>query len=252
VKTPESVQHEARILARVAQFKREGLWSDEKVPKKLSEPAPPRTHWSYVLEEMNWLSGVIQVEIKSRKAGCRRCARMVRTYFQERAQAAVREEREHEQARRRAAAFAAKEIRTFWGNVEKLFEFRLRRQIEKKRKHALDQHLDFLVGKTEKYSSLLAESLATSGLGGGDQTGASSSLKTTPAGSDVESVSSHSHPHLGDGEYQPDELSSDDEDTIGKDEDRHEDGELDELQRDAEEPIEELLRRVHPELFEGE
>ena len=69
---------------------------------------------------------------------------------------------------KKIALFMSREIKTFWGNVEKLFEFRLNAQLDMKRKEALDQHLNFIVDKTEKYSTLLAESLAVSeGTGSG-------------------------------------------------------------------------------------
>ncbi len=55
---------------------------------------------------------------------------MVQRHFREKRQAAAREEREREQARRRAAAFAAREVRTFWSNIEKLFEYRLKTQVK--------------------------------------------------------------------------------------------------------------------------
>ena len=35
--------------------------------------------------------------------------------------------------------YCLQEIRGFWGNVEKVFEFRLKTQIEARRKRALDQ-----------------------------------------------------------------------------------------------------------------
>lgn len=56
-------------------------------------------------------------------------------------QAIQRAERAHEQQLRRIASNMAKEVRGFWGNIEKLFEFRLKSQIEKKRKIAMDEHL---------------------------------------------------------------------------------------------------------------
>ncbi len=48
-------------------------------------------------------------------------------------------------------------------------------QIDEKRKRALDEHLNFIVDKTEKYSSLLAESLA-------DQAGGTSTPGGTTGG----------------------------------------------------------------------
>ena len=66
---------------------------------------------------------------------------------------------------------------TFWGNVEKLFEYNLRSQIEAKRKQALDEQLNMIVDRTEKYSSQLAESMTVP-----------TSLRTTPMASDSESI----------------------------------------------------------------
>ena len=82
----------------------------------------------------------------------------------------------------------AKEVRNFWGNVEKLFQYSVRTQIDQKRKQALDQHLNFIVDKTEKFSTMLAESMAEPG----------SSLRTTPNVSDAEADDSD--------EYEPAEV----------------------------------------------
>jgi hypothetical protein len=41
----------------------------------------------------------------------------------------------------------AKEVRGFWRNIEKLFEFRLKSQIERKRKIAMDEHLVRNIGR---------------------------------------------------------------------------------------------------------
>lgn len=84
---------------------------------------------------------------------------MVQKYFQDKAQAAQKAEKAHEQHMRRVAAFVAKEIKNFWGNVEKLVEYKQNTRLEEKRKQALDQHLSFIVDQTEKYSQLLAEGM---------------------------------------------------------------------------------------------
>ena len=59
----------------------------------------------------------------------------------------------------------AREVKGFWANAQKLFEWRVKQKLERKHKEALDQHLQFIVDKTEKYSTLLAESLAESASG---------------------------------------------------------------------------------------
>lgn len=219
---------------RVSELQQLGLWSSEKQVKPLQEPAPSRTHWSYVLEEMTWLASVFQIEVKSKKGGARKCARAVQRHFQERAQAAIRAEKLDEINKRKIASFMAKEVRTFWSNIEKLFEFRLKTQIDMKRKKALDEHLNFIVDKTEKYSSLLAESLNEP---------APSSLKTTPNESDNEERLSDYRPDTSDDE--------DDEETIAR-EDQEDEGEVDMLNEEADIPLEDLLRKFHPELYENQ
>ena len=221
---------EANTLSRIAQLQKDGVWIDKKL-SKLVVPNRPKTHWDYVLEEMSWMSTVFQQEIKGKKLVSRKCAKMVQKHFSDKAMAVKRAEREHQQNLRRIAGFAAREVRTFWGNIEKLFEFRLKNQIEQKRKRALDEHLNLIVEKTEKYSNLLSESMADS------------SMKTTPVASDAETVRE-------DDEYNPSEDSDDDERTIAKDEDQHEDGEVDALKEEGDLPIEELLKMYYPEAGE--
>ena len=106
-----------------------------------------------------------------------------------------------EQTLRKIASNMAKEVRIFWSNVEKLFEYSLRTEIEKKRKAAMDEHLNRIVDKTEKYSTLLAESMLVD-----------TSLRTTPAGSDSEGGMED----INDKEFVPDQNSDDDEETIAK------------------------------------
>lgn len=46
---------EADILKRVAELRKEGLWSTKRLPK-VQEPSRNKAHWDYVLEEMAWLA----------------------------------------------------------------------------------------------------------------------------------------------------------------------------------------------------
>ena len=227
-------RQEATILARVHELQRAGLWSHKKL-NKLAMPNRPKTHWDYVIEEMNWLSSVILQERKTKKLTCKKCANMVQKHFRDKESALIKAQKAHEQNLRRIAAFAAREVRTFWKNVEKVFEFTVKSQVEVKRKQAMDQHLNNIVDKTEKFSRLMAESMADN---------ASNSLRTTPTSTDAEMDDQD--------EYEPDQNSDDDEATIAKDEDTQEDGELDDLNAEADIPLEDLLKKFHPELFDGQ
>ena len=47
---------------------------------------------------------------------------MILKHFQDKATAAAKAEREEEQRLRKIASFIAKEIRTFWSNIEKVLQ----------------------------------------------------------------------------------------------------------------------------------
>ena len=59
-------------MSRVAELRKEGLWSSRRLPK-VQEPPRPKTHWDYLLEEMQWLAADFQQERKWKKT----CARKV-------------------------------------------------------------------------------------------------------------------------------------------------------------------------------
>lgn len=117
--TVEKAKREAFVAARVSELARAGLWAERRLPRVL-EPPRAKTHWDYVLEEMAWLSQDFAHERKWKKQAAKKCARAVQKHFQERAMAAARAEKARELHLRKIAAFAAREIRTFWNNVEKV------------------------------------------------------------------------------------------------------------------------------------
>lgn len=154
----EKARHEANVVARIAQLRKEGLWTEKRLPK-VHEPARPKCHWDYLLEEMVWLSADFAQERKWKKAAAKKCAKMVQKYFQDKELAAERAQKEEEMRLKKIAAFMAREVRTFWTNVEKLVHFKINSKHDEKKKKALDQQLSFIVDQTEKYSGMLAESM---------------------------------------------------------------------------------------------
>lgn len=154
----EKAKQEAYVVQRISELQKEGLWSEKRLPKVQEQPRG-KAHWDFLLEEMVWLAADFAQERKWKKAAARKCARMVQKYFQDKALAATRAEKAQEQNLRRIASFCAKEVRTFWSNVEKIVEYKQHTRLEEKRKKALDQHLSFIVDQTEKYSQLLAEGM---------------------------------------------------------------------------------------------
>lgn len=191
------------MLQRVQELKREGLWMGARLPK-LAEPQRHKVHWDFLLEEMQWLATDFANERKWKKAAAKRCARMVQKHFQEKEMAAQKAEKAQEQNLKRIAAFVAKEIKTFWSNVEKVVEFKQQVKLEAKRKKALNEKLNFIVDQTEKYSKQVAEGM-NKALGASKAASLNSSRISSPAR------------RVDDDEWsRPNEMSDDDEETIAQ------------------------------------
>lgn len=198
-------KEEVYVLQRVQELKREGLWMGARLPK-LAEPPRHKVHWDFLLEEMQWLATDFANERKWKKAAAKRCAKMVQKHFQEKEMAALKAEKAQEQNLKRIAAFIAKEVKTFWANVEKVYELKQRAKLEAKRKKALNEKLNFIVDQTEKYSQQVAEGMNKAVAGASKATSLNSSRIASPV------------PPLGnDKEWsRVNEESDDDEETIAQ------------------------------------
>ena len=129
----EKARHEAYVVSRVASLRKEGLWPEKKLPK-IHEPARTKCHWDYLLEEMVWLSADFKQERKWKKAAAKKCAKMVHKYFQDKELAVERAQKEEELKLKKIASFIAKEVRTFWNNVEKIVHYKMTSKHEEKKK----------------------------------------------------------------------------------------------------------------------
>lgn len=106
-------------MQRITELQRDGLWPERRLPK-VQEPTRTKAHWDYLLEEMVWLATDFAQERKWKKAAAKKCARMVQKYFQEKAIEAQKQEKLQEIKLKKIANYLAKEIKTFWANVEKV------------------------------------------------------------------------------------------------------------------------------------
>lgn len=48
-------QQDAKVYQRVAELRRNGLWSSTRLPMCV-EPSRPKLHWDFLLEEIIWMS----------------------------------------------------------------------------------------------------------------------------------------------------------------------------------------------------
>ncbi|BBN17604.1 helicase SRCAP/SWR1 [Marchantia polymorpha subsp. ruderalis] len=157
----ERRQYEESVLAKAEDVwaKQEILDNTKKIPSKGKEPARCKTHWDFVLEEMTWLAKDFERERKWKLSQAKKVAiRVSRSKLDVEAKG-LRRQKEEEQKTRRVASNIAKDVKKFWMKVEKLVMYKHQLELEERRKKALDKHLDFLLGQTERYSTMLAENL---------------------------------------------------------------------------------------------
>nr|XP_018666729.1 helicase SWR1 isoform X3 [Ciona intestinalis] len=232
----ERAKQEAVVQRRVAELRKQGLWSQRRLPK-VQEPPRNKTHWDYLLEEMRWLAADFAQERKWKRAAARKVVRMVTAYHKDVREKEKRVEREGQQKLRRIAANMARQIRNFWSNIEKVVEYKQRSLLDEKRQKALDLHLNFIVDQTAKYSDWLSQGL--------NQPSVEASPSVSKSGSQAGS----------DDDFLPQGASSDDEETIAVEEkDVKEEHVLDEialLQKESEIPFEDLLSQLPPDIVQN-
>ncbi|CAF1011190.1 unnamed protein product, partial [Didymodactylos carnosus] len=157
--TSTRVAYETDILKRVEKLKSEGKWLSEKRLTKSIEYQKRKTHWDYLLDEMQWLSEDFQREKKWKQLMAKKLSQGVLKYFKEKSQHQDQKSKEEEKRKRKTHQFICKEVMNFWKNIQKIAEYKESTRSKEIRRHALDLHLNFIVDQTEKYSNWLVESL---------------------------------------------------------------------------------------------
>ncbi|KAK9804733.1 hypothetical protein WJX72_002805 [[Myrmecia] bisecta] len=234
----EHWQHEEAVLARAREI------SERQAGKLLPmfpEPKRPKTHWDYVLEEMQWMAKEFAKERRWKLAQSKRFARLISRSNLDIESRKLQQQKDEALKIRRRAAWIGKEVLRFWNKAERLVFFKQQSQVEAKKKEVLDKHLDFLVGQTQRYSSLLAQRL------GPEQAKGKEATEASAPSADVVMAECED----GDAEFQADQSSEeDDEATLdeeealaGGDASARQAEELAGLEDEADMPLEQLLAR---------
>lgn len=126
------------------------------------EPHRPKAHWDHVLEEMVWLSKDFESERKWKLAQAKKVALRASKGMLDQATRGEKKLKEEEQRLRKVALNISKDVKKFWLKIEKLVLYKHQIELDEKKKKALDKQLHFLLGQTERYSTMLAENLGDS------------------------------------------------------------------------------------------
>ncbi|KAL5741842.1 hypothetical protein ACOSP7_028574 [Xanthoceras sorbifolium] len=126
------------------------------------EPRRPKTHWDHVLEEMVWLSKDFESERKWKLTQAKKVALRASKGLLDQATRGEKKLKEEEQRLRKVALNISKDVKKFWMKIEKLVLYKHQMELDERKKKALDKQLEFLLGQTERYSTMLAENLVDS------------------------------------------------------------------------------------------
>lgn len=219
------------------------------------EPQRPRTHWDHLLEEMVWLSKDFESERKFKLGLAKRIAIRASKGMVDQATRGERRVKEEELRMKKVALNISKDVKKFWTKIEKLVLYKHRLELDQKKKKALDKQLEFLLGQTERYSTMLAENLVDSSPHQHVQLSSVQEQRPAIEYKDQSDVNGCAEPNVEsqsniletDEDYKAENEPEDDEHTLEEDEalitedERRE--ELTALQNEMDLPLEELLRR---------
>ncbi|GFY99811.1 SNF2 domain-containing protein [Actinidia rufa] len=195
----------------------------QKALEASKEPRRPKTHWDHVLEEMVWLSKDFESERKWKLAQAKKVAIRASKGMLD---PATRGEKK----------------------VKVLYKHQL--ELDEKKKKALDKQLEFLLGQTERYSTMLAENLVNSPISSKpthSSAAAHEQLTIQHEGGDENESQLDVANMDEDFDVRSEDESEDDEHTIEEDEalitEEERQEELAALHNEVDLPLEELLKR---------
>ncbi|XP_057688060.1 E1A-binding protein p400 isoform X3 [Corythoichthys intestinalis] len=135
-KQVEQAKLESHVHQRISELRKDGQWSASRLPK-LVEASRPKSHWDYLLEEMQWMAADFAQERRWKEAAAKKLARTCARYHQEQRKSEERSKKERELHLRHIASTIAREVEFFWFNIEQVVDIKLHFEINEKRIRAL-------------------------------------------------------------------------------------------------------------------
>ncbi|KAH3766640.1 swr1 complex snf2 family dna-dependent atpase [Pelomyxa schiedti] len=149
---------EERTLQRINELKRQGLWGSARTPKAV-EPPKKHTLWDSVLTAISSAAKDSRARRKEGLANAKKVAKLMEKHVKNEKSKVVRAEKEQEQQLKKVASKMARMVKIFWGEMEKVVMYKHKARINERKSEAMNKHLDFVVGQTERLSQLLAQDL---------------------------------------------------------------------------------------------
>ncbi|KAK7146252.1 hypothetical protein R3I93_013865 [Phoxinus phoxinus] len=181
-KQAEQAKLESHVHQRISDLRKEGQWSASRLPK-LQEACRPKSHWDYLLEEMQWMAADFAQERRWKIAAAKKLVRTCARYHDEQKKMEEREKREEEMRLRHIASTIARGVDYFWSNIEQVVEIKLRFEIYDKQQKVLGLQKAASKGHCAKPAQSSGEKSDKENKG---ETGPSRKRKSSTTLSDVE------------------------------------------------------------------
>ncbi|XP_056147460.1 E1A-binding protein p400 [Lampris incognitus] len=130
-KQVEQAKLESQVHQRISELRKEGQWSASRLPK-LMEASRPKSHWDYLLEEMQWMAADFAQERRWKEAAAKKLVRTCSRYHEEQKKSQEMSRKEEELRLRHIASTMAREVEFFWSNIEQVVEIKLKFEIYQK------------------------------------------------------------------------------------------------------------------------
>ncbi|CDQ56345.1 unnamed protein product [Oncorhynchus mykiss] len=131
-KQAEQTKLESQVHQRISELRKEGQWSASRLPK-LMDSSRPKSHWDYLLEEMQWMAADFSQERRWKMAAAKKLVRTCSRYHDEQKKMEAKFKKEEELRLRHIASTIAREVEFFWSNIEQVVEIKLQFEIYEKR-----------------------------------------------------------------------------------------------------------------------
>lgn len=123
------VQHEQKVMHRIAELRKAGLWTTKKLPK-VALPVRQKNNWDFMLEEVEWMARDFRAESRLHRQLAKKASLAVKKYFREKEQEKEKLIKEAEMEKRRKAQAVAKIVKDFWKKMRTIGEHLLQKKID--------------------------------------------------------------------------------------------------------------------------
>lgn len=154
------LMQEESLRAQMDDMIKHGKWTV--LERRKAEPSRNKTHWDFLLQEMDWLAKDFKEEREWKRQQAKRHARSVFRWHVAQAKKEERRQKEEEMQLRKAAGQIARMVRReFWSKIEKIVMLKRQNRIEQTKQKFLEEKRDLIVEQTEKFSRMLSKELGS-------------------------------------------------------------------------------------------